>query len=525
MRWPTALAVALVASLSLVCSSARKPSETGVIQAPAGADRYAGAPPYLRPVVPEARFWTIATAGQEIPATGGAEGAVFRIVGVPDGMGVHRLEGGAEKGKLVLLVNHELHKTDGGRAGPLPAGARVSELILGYRRLGEESRVEVISGRYAIERLWIGEVPARLDPVPSGLASLCSACLAAESVGFDRPIFLTGEESVGSATMDGRGGQAFAVFGGDAYALARIGRASWENIVAVPFTGEKTVIFPLEDGPSDGDGLHSQLYMYVGDKNRSASDPLARNGLNNGKTYVFAATDTSLASEATFKVKGRTISGRWSEVAWDPNQTDFDFDAASRKAGASAFIRIEDGSADPVTPGSFYFVTTGTPETVNPLGRLYHLQFDPSNPTGPASLTLVLDGSEGIVSPDNIDINRHGELMLLEDPGYNLASDLGLTRDSSIWVYNLRSAKLERIAEIDREAARAHALAADPGNSSRVSSDTPGGWEASGIIDAEAWLGRGSWILDVQAHSLRIVPENETVQGSQILYLHWRPEG
>ena len=160
---------------------------------------------------------------------------------------------------------------------------------------------------------------------------------------------------------------------------------------------------------------------------------------------------------------------------------------------------------------------------MNPFGRLYRLNFDPSDPVVAASLTLVLDGSEGIVSPDNIDMNRHGEIAILEDPNYHLSS-LGLTRDSSVWIFNTFTQALIRIAEIDRGSARAHALAADPGNSSSASSDVPGGWETSGIIDAEEFLGRGAWLLDVQAHSLRIVPVSETVEGGQILQLNWKPE-
>jgi hypothetical protein len=54
-------------------------------------------------------------------------------------------------------------------------------------------------------------------------------------------------------------------------------------------------------------------------------------------------------------------------------------------------------------------------------------------------------------------------------------------------------------------------------------SDENGGWEFSGVVDAEAVLGRGSWLLNVQAHSLRIAPTNETVEGGQILHMVWKP--
>ena len=78
------------------------------------------------------------------------------------------------------------------------------------------------------------------------------------------------------------------------------------------------------------------------------------------------------------------------------------------------------------------------------------------------------------------------------------------------------------MAELDRKSALSHALAADPGNASSTLG-TPGGWEFSGIVDAEKLLGRGSWLVDVQAHTLRISPTSETVEGGQVLHLVWKP--
>jgi hypothetical protein len=472
-------------------------------------------------VDPRVRVSPILTAGQLIPLTGGSAGQQFRFPGVPDGMGVSLRRGSSPAGdRLLLLVNHEFTKTQGGAAGPFPSGARTSEITLAMRGEGAWRGVSAASGRCPVERLYYGEPPALVARVRSGLASLCSAFLADERVGFDRPVFLHGEESWGSDTFDGKGGLAWADFDGGTWALPGMGRAAWENIVAAPFTGSRTVLFGLEDGPPDGDGIHSQLYLYVGEKSASAAEPLARNGLRGGRLYVFAGDDASRNTEAGFVAKGGSITGHWSGVDWD--QTDEALDAQSVAAGGFGFIRIEDGAADPVRPGTFYFVTTGKPGSANLYGRLYRLEWDAANPVSPARLTLLLDGTEGMVSPDNIDVNRHGEIAICEDPNYDL-STLKLTRDSSLWVYDTRSGTLTRIAELDRDAARAHALAADPGNSTVDSSDHPGGWELSGVIDAEEYLGRGSWLLDVQAHSLRIVPVSETVQGGQLLHLVWEP--
>jgi hypothetical protein len=498
------------ARIALAALLATAPLAAGV--APA-QDPYADAPPYVRPVAPKTNVRPLITVGQQIPLTGGLLGESFRFVGIPDGMGLY--QNGA--GRLTLLVNHEFRRPAGGPAGPLSSGARVSELRLSFARRGLRSPLAVASGRYAIERVFEGDVPTEVTPGTKQLARLCSASLATGRVGFDRPNLLHGEESTGADTFDGRGGQAFATFEGTAYALPRLGRISWENAVPAPFTGSKTVIFGLEDGGT----LDSEVYMYVGEKDPQATDALSINGLNNGRLYVFAGDDPADDSEATLTTKGRTVTGHWVEVDW--RQTDAGLAEAAKAAGAFGFVRVEDGTADPKQPGVLYFDTTGTPGTVNPFGRLYRMNFNPGDPTGAAALTLLLDGSEGIVSPDNIEVNKHGEIAIQEDPNYNLSAQLGLARDSSIWIYDTFTQALTRIAEIDRDRARAHALAANPANTSSSSSDTPGGWETSGIIDAEEFLGRGAWLFDVQAHSLRIVPVSETVEGGQILLLQWKP--
>jgi hypothetical protein len=44
------------------------------------------------------------------------------------------------------------------------------------------------------------------------------------------------------------------------------------------------------------------------------------------------------------------------------------------------------------------------------------------------------------------------------------------------------------------------------------------------ISDAEDILGSGSWLLDVQAHSLPInIRLAETVEGGQLLHIVWKP--
>jgi hypothetical protein len=494
------------------------------------ADPYASAPAYVKPVAPGVTTGPILTVGEMIPLTGGAPGDTFRVVGIPDGLGAHaadRCRRGRGRGRdLAVLMNHEFGPTQGGAAGPLPAGARVSEFLLDVRKGGKKAGAEVKSGRYFIEDVVAYDKPSDAyvlqAPGTRRIARLCSAFLADEGVGFDRPIFLHGEETatVGvGQSFGGLGGEAFATFDDSTRNLPWLGRMSWENAVVAPGTGDWTVVFCMEDGPSTGDALNSQLYMYVGTKECRSSDPLRRNGLRNGRLYMLVGSVLGVSSEASFNVKGASTPGTWVPVNWDQDASALD--AESKAKNGFAFVRIEDGAADPRrrNRGDFWFVTTGRPGTANPNGRLYRLAIDPSDPSaGGATLTLVLDGTEGMVSPDNIDMNKHGELALCEDPNFTPPG-----RDSSVWGYDVDSGVLTRIAEMDRAAAKAHALAAHPGNTLPAGADVDGNWETSGIIDAERWLGRGGWLLDVQAHGLTIQPSAETVEGGQLLWMVWKP--
>ena len=405
-------------------------------------DPYANAPAYVKPVAGGGVkvIQPLVTTGQQVPLAGSTS-QKYLFVGIPDGMGVCSTNQGSKVGQFKLTVNHELRPTQGVPFGTLPGGARISELSVGYQIKGSTPSLTVNDGKLAFTQVFgprtdgtYGEIVAPTR----GFGRFCSATLGFDAVGFDRPIHLTGEENGAPNNFYGDGSVATATFDGAVHVLPDIGKADWENVVPVPFTNEKTVLILDEDGGA----LDSQVYMYVGTKDPSSSDPLQKNGL-----------------------------------------------------------------------------VGGSPGSVNPYGHLYKMQFDPQNPTGTTQLTMLLDGSEGIVSPDNVDVNRHGEIIILEDPNYNLAADLNLTRDTSMWLYDTNTAKLTRVAEMNRSAAVAHALAADPLNTDVASTDIPGGWEFSGVIDMEDLLGRGSWLVNVQAHSLRINPSKSTVEGGQIFYV------
>jgi secreted PhoX family phosphatase len=148
-----------------------------------------------------------------------------------------------------------------------------------------------------------------------------------------------------------------------------------------PNRGDRTVIFSLEDGPAT---LDNQLYMYVGKKDRSATaSVLARNGLDNGKLFLFRSLDPGRNSERTFT--SGSVTGEWVEIPKAENLTDAELEATSDAAGATTFVRPEDGAYNANNRNEFFFVTTGSSsaadEGVNELGRLYSLALHPGNRT------------------------------------------------------------------------------------------------------------------------------------------------
>ena len=319
---------------------------------------------------------------------------------------------------------------------------------------------------------------------------LCSAFLAGPPVGLTTWAFMTGEETNANNTLDGvAGGQSFAVINGTAHALPRLGRFAKENQIVLRETGIKTVIVALDDsGPS-------QIYVYVGQKTHLPLGPLSRNGLDNGSLYVLKVAE--LASENDL-VKGESAPFDLIEVDWSQDEPALRAEAAA--VGALNFVRIEDGCQDLNDEDVFYFCTTGGPGTGNTNGRLIKLDFNNvRNPKNGGTIEVLLDGSEGMVSPDNMDINSHGQLLIQEDPTYTLVG-----RDSSVWLYNVNDAGLSRVVEVDTEVAQS----LDPPY-------TLGRWETSGVIDASGILGEGWWLLDVQAAFNLADPE--LVRGGQIL--------
>lgn len=461
--------------------------------------------PYVVPVSPLYAFQPLLSAGDRVPRTSNPD-EQFQMVGIPDGMGLYQAPGDS----YVLYMNHELGNTVLSEpivGQPLNRGAIVSTLTL-----DGEGRVTTADRAYATvwdENALVGPA-ADVNNTTPGFARFCSGSLSYKDAGFDRPIYLAGEESGGAGTFDGLGGLAIAIFDNELHTLPKFGRFPWENTLAQPKKGNgtKTVLMGMEDGPASTD---NQLYMYVGKKERkTGSTPMRRNGLDNGLMYAFVSDTPGMTNEIEFT--SGSIEGHFEVIANPEDLTDVQLEAASDALGAFGFIRTEDGAFDPKNPDIFYFVTTGS-ATGNQLGRMYKMTLDSADPTGHAVIELIYNadvlaaqGIDSPISPDNIGVSTK-YVMINEDgttPSRTRMEAVG--REGSIWRMDRSDQSMTRIAELN-----------PPG---RDAIDVPvsGTWETTGIVEIPG-LGKDTWLVNVQAHSPTAAPAANTVEDGQLLLM------
>jgi len=137
--------------------------------------------------------------------------------------------------------------------------------------------------------------PARRSGSATAPATLpAPKALYSQSHGTRDRIYLNGEE-----VAEGRA-WAHVVTGdhaGETWELPRLGRLSWENVVASPHPQRTTVVMCLDDSsintfPSttpNATDFPSEVYVYVGTKQRTGH-PIEAAGLTNGKLYGLKAT-------------------------------------------------------------------------------------------------------------------------------------------------------------------------------------------------------------------------------------------
>ena len=425
---------------------------------------------YIVPSAPGVTFMDLMTVGDSIDG--------YRMVGIPDGLGA--FDNG--DGTFTLLMNHELGNSAGVPRAHGGTGSFISKWTV------RKADLTVLTGEDLIHtvRLWDADTMGYVSAEGATFNRFCSADLPATSaffdeetgLGFEGRLFTNGEES-------GNASRAFAHgLDGTSYELPRLGKMSFENVVANPRAGVDTVVAALDDSTP------GQLYFYVGTKTDSGT-PVDRAGLTNGTLRglaidsVATEPDEGIPSGARF---GLVDLGNMEGVSGDELETN------SASAGVTAFNRPEDGAWDPANPNDFYFVTTAS---FSGPSRLWRLRFDDiGDPSAGGSIEMLLDGTEGQKMLDNITVDRSGHVLLQEDVGNN-------ARLGKVWRYDISNDDLVELGQHYPQR-----FLQD--GSSFLTQDE----ESSGIIDMADILGPGWYLLDVQAH---YSTDSETVQGGQLL--------
>jgi Bacterial protein of unknown function (DUF839) len=425
-----------------------------------------------------------------VPRAGGGS---YRMVGIPDGLGA--FDNG--DGTFTVLMNHELGATAGAVRAHGAKGAFVSRWTI------RKDDLSVVGAGDLIREVATWDTGTSSYNAPAtgvALGRLCSANLppvsavydAASGKGYHGRIFMNGEEV-------GAEGRAFGhLLDGTSYELPALGKFSWENSVAHPDTGVKTVVVGLDDSTP------GQVYVYVGDK-KATGNPVERAGLTGGTLYGIKLPGFPAEITASGIPSGTAFGAvSFGDVS---NWTGAQLEAASNAADVTRFNRPEDGAWDPSSPNDFYFVTTASFAGASRLWRLHFT--DPSNPTAGGTISMLLEGTEtGDTREryhmlDNITVNGDSQLILQEDPG----NQPYLAR---VWLYHIATDTLTQVAEHDPD---------------RFAPPTPAPFtqdeESSGVIDVSDILGQGWYLLDVQAHYPNADPE--LVEGGQLLAMHVPP--
>ncbi len=458
--------------------------------------------PYVTPTAPGWRVTSVISVGDT-----GSNG--YRMVGFPDGLGAY--DNG--NGTFTVLMNHELGASGGIARAHRATGAFVSEWVI------NKADFKVISGADLATTHLVWNSSANRYETATGVVNrfnrLCSADLPAASAfyntasgkGTKARLFMTGEE----AGSEGRA-YAFIATGtnkGQAYELPKLGKFSWENSLANPYSGDRTIVIGTDDSTP------GQVYIYTGAKTDSGLE-IDKAGLTNG---TLAGIKVAPNPGMTANLESGQINATFSTVGVDTSVDGATQQASSLKADITEFARPEDGHwADAKT---FYFVTTGAdPDGLGGVGtqpaRMYKLTFDEAGGEvdyGSGSIAMMkesstLMGTDGQTARkfDNMTVGEDGKLYIQEDGGDS-------EYISKTWMFDPIADSWTQILESDRVRFLAPAA---PFNRDE---------ESSGIIEITSILrrndGRRYFLSTMQAHYA--IP-GELVQGGQLYLISAGPE-
>ena len=464
------------------------------------------ASPYVTPTAAGWSVTSLLTVGDSV--NNKPNGTPYRMVGIPDGLGAYD----NKNGTFTVLMNHEIGATSGIARLHGATGAFVSEWVI------RKDDFRVLNGADLAATHLVSATGSGVWTPAAGITNsfgrLCSADLPDVTAfynpltgrGTENRIFMNGEE-VG---VEGRayGFVATGANKGVAYELPKLGKFSWENSVANPYAGDKTVVIGLDDTTP------GQVYVYTGTKQYTGND-VQRAGLDNGSLRGIRVNTANAQGGASGNLEVGQINGAFTTVAVDTSVNGATQQNNSRASGITEFARPEDGHwADART---FYFVTTGATTVGSQSARLYKVSFaeaagvvDYDN----GMVNMVLDsttlvGTDGATarSFDNITVAKNGEILIQEDPG-------NTSYIAKTWVYNPATGATTQIFESDRNRFIA-------GGAGFLTQDE----ESSGVIDITDVLGKN----DGQRYFLGVMQAHygisgELVEGGQMYILTQVPE-
>ncbi len=506
-------------------------------------------------------------------------------VGVIDGLGAVALE---DEGVVRVYANHELlhfrgsvyEVTDGDGGTFTLTGARISyfDIDMETRQIVDGGlaydKIVDANGNYATDNTFLPETFAPFFGGPEdasqwqGFSRFCSSMLVeAEQFGDGRgltdTIYFAGEEDGGGFNNVGGAEWALDIATNTIYQLPAFGRGAWENVTEIDSGSDDKVAFILADDSSpfdaDGDGENeaAPLFLYVGEKVEGSEDFLARNGLSDGKLYVWVA-DNGDTVPSEFNGTGSERSGTWVEVdnsqnmelASEDGTTGYDeygyptqrtLWTQAEALGAFGFSRPEDVATNPIDGTEFVMASTGVDTFDNgsdQFGTMYTMTVDVENLTG--DIRIAYDGdadpARALRSPDNLDWADDGYIYVQEDEAEEDTLDgeplfgEGAVNPNEAGIVRLDPAtgEIVRVANIDRS------VVLDPTtDGAPVDGDagSAGEWESSGILDVSTLFGETPgtlMIASVQAHGIEDqddfnadsrINDGDLVEGGQLLFL------
>ncbi len=415
----------------------------------------------------------------------------FLFEGIPDGIGLAPGTGGT--GTVDIYVSHEqTHVPFFGSADFQDAS--VSRLTV------DTTTSAVLSASVAI-------------PPEAGYLRFCSSFMAGPAEGFSRFTFFVNEEANDVVPVpagapygpdpalapDRQAGYAVVldVASGQFIQIEGMGRLNHENTVVVPGGWNQFAILTTDDtfnAPS------AQLYLYLANHESHIWQ-------DKGSLWAFQVTRTDAgpvdptdpfngANDYLDLKPGDDWQGKFIRVPKQiaKGQTGLPPQDAleqwSNDNNVFQFIRLEDLAYDKNDPRTVYIADTGRSRIVpDPVtgrmkrgpggtvgqadnGRIFKMVFNKANPKKVDSFSVFADGDAPtaaefvpMVSPDNLDTSVNS-MMVQEDAD-----------NAKIWHYDFGTSTWSVVATVN-----------DPDG------------ESSGIVDASAWFGPGTWVLDVQGH-------------------------